>query len=186
MAFVFAPGILSATGLSAYQQGNYQGALKDFEQRLPSGAVAAEIKFDAGAAAYKAGDFKKAAGFFSEAMTAGKKKIKEAATYNLANALVRTGEAAQESDAKLSEWKNALQHYDTVLKATPANAQAKENRDIVLKLNEDLKKLARMMIGTTEFGTARRFFHDKDGVPYLRRSKGQVSSLERSPVRAAP
>jgi Ca-activated chloride channel family protein len=127
-------------GINAYQKGDYETALKDFEKKLQSGANAAEIKFDAGAAAYKAGDFKKAAGYFSEAMTSEKKKIKEAATYNLANALVRTGEAAQESEAKLSEWKNALQHYETVLKASPSNAQAKENRDIVLKLIEDLKK----------------------------------------------
>lgn len=127
-------------GINAYQKGDYETALKDFEKKLQSGANAAEIKFDAGAAAYKSGDFKKAAGYFSEAMTSEKKKIKEAATYNLANALVRTGEAAQESEAKLSEWKNALQHYETVLKDSPSNAQAKENRDIVLKLIEDQKK----------------------------------------------
>jgi len=130
----------ASAGINAYQKGDYETALKDFEKKLQTGASAAEIKFDAGAAAYKAGDFKKAAGYFSEAMTSGKSKIKEAATYNLANALVRTGEAARESEAKLSEWKNALQHYETVLKDAPSNTQAKENREIVLKLIEDQKK----------------------------------------------
>ncbi len=130
----------SASGLSDYRQGNYQGALKDFESRLQKGASAAEIKFDAGAAAYKAGDFKKAAGYFSEAMTSAKQKIRTDATYNLANALVRTGEAAKESEAKLADWKNALQHYETVLKEAPKNDAARENRDIVRKLIEDLKK----------------------------------------------
>ena len=130
----------SASGLSDYKQGNYQGALKDFESRLEKGANAAEIKFDAGAAAYKAGDFKKAAGYFSEAMTSAKQKLRDDATYNLANALVRTGEAAQESEAKLADWKNALQHYEGVLKSDPKNVQAKENRDIVKKLIEDQKK----------------------------------------------
>lgn len=130
----------SASGLSDYKQGNYQGALKDFESRLEKGATAAEIKFDAGAAAYKAGDFKKAAGYFSEAMTSAKQKLRDDATYNLANALVRTGEAAQESEAKLADWKNALQHYESVLKSDPKNVPAKENRDIVKKLIEDQKK----------------------------------------------
>jgi Ca-activated chloride channel family protein len=130
----------SASGLSDYRQGNYQGALKDFESRLQKGASAAEIKFDAGAAAYKAGDFKKAAGYFSEAMTSAKQKIRTDATYNLANALVRTGEAAKESEAKLADWKNALQHYETVLKDSPKNERARENRDIVRKLIEDLKR----------------------------------------------
>jgi Ca-activated chloride channel family protein len=131
---------LHASGLNDYRQGNYQGALQDFEKRLKAGDSMPEIKFDAGAAAYKAGDFQKAAGYFSEAMTSPKPKIREAATYNLANSLVRSGEAAKENDAKLSDWKNALQHYETVIKADPANARAKENRDIVKKLIEDLKK----------------------------------------------
>lgn len=135
-----AGGNAMASGLTDYNRGNYQGALQDFEKRLQAGATAAEIKFDAGAAAYKAGDFKKAAGYFSEAMTCGKEKIKKAATYNLANALVRSGEAVQESEAKLSDWQNALQHYETVLKADPKDVNAKENRDIVKKLIEDLKK----------------------------------------------
>jgi Ca-activated chloride channel family protein len=131
---------LHASGLNDYRQGNYQGALQDFEKRLKAGDSMPEIKFDAGAAAYKAGDFQKAAGYFSEAMTSPKPKIRDAATYNLANSLVRSGEAAKENDAKLSDWKNALQHYETVIKADPANARAKENRDIVKKLIEDLKK----------------------------------------------
>ena len=131
---------MHASGLNDYQQGNYQGALQDFEKRLKSGETIPEVKFDAGAAAYKSGDYQKAAGYFSEAMTATKPKIRDAATYNLANSLVRAGEAAKENDAKLSDWKNALQHYETVIKTDPMNGKAKENRDIVKKLIEDLKK----------------------------------------------
>lgn len=134
------PLSLHASGLTDYNQGNYQGALKDFEKRIQSGAASPEIRFDAGAAAYKAGDYKKAAEYFSDAMTSANPKIRDAATYNLANSLVRTGEAAKENEAKLSDWKNSLQHYETVLKSTPNNTQAKENRDIVKKLIEDLKK----------------------------------------------
>ena len=130
----------SASGLSDYRQGNFQGALKDFESRLQKGATADEIRFDAGAAAYKAGNFKKAAGYFSEAMTSAKRKIRDDATYNLANVLVRTGEEVQESEAKLADWKNALQHYETVLKSNPKNVPARENRDLVRQLIEDLKK----------------------------------------------
>jgi len=133
-------GSVSASGLTDYREGNYQGALKDFENRLQKGAAAEEIRFDAGAAAYKAGDYKKAAGYFSEAMTSLKRKIRDDATYNLANALVRTGEAAQETEAKLADGKNALQHNETVLKSDFGNTRAKENREIVRKLIEELKK----------------------------------------------
>jgi Ca-activated chloride channel family protein len=127
-------------GINAYQAGDYETALKDFEKKLQSGANVPEIKFDAGAAAYKAGDYKKAADYFAGAMTSSNPKIRDAATYNLANSLVRSGEAVEEKEGKLSDWKNALQHYETVLKDHPANAQAKENRDIVKKLIEDLNK----------------------------------------------
>ena len=130
----------ASSGISDYQQGNYQGALKDFEQRLQSGAKTPEIRFDAGAAAYKAGDFKKAAEYFSAAMTSTVPKIRDAATYNLANSLVRSGESADGKEAKLSDWNNALQHYETVLKDHSSDARAKENRDIVRKLIADLNR----------------------------------------------
>lgn len=130
----------ASSGLSDYQQGNYQGALKDFEQRLQSGATTPEIRFDAGAAAYKAGDFKKAAEYFSAAMTSTVPKIRDAATYNLANSLVRSGESADGKEAKLSDWNNAMQHYETVLKDHSSDASAKENRDIVRKLIADLNR----------------------------------------------
>ena len=130
----------ASSGLSDYQQGNYQGALKDFEQRLQSGATTPEIRFDAGAAAYKAGDFKKAAEYFSAAMTSTDPKIRDAATYNLANSLVRSGESADGKEAKLSDWNNALQHYETVLKDHSSDARAKENCDIVRKLIADLNR----------------------------------------------
>jgi len=130
----------ASSGISDYQQGNYQGALKDFEQRLQSGATTPEIRFDAGAAAYKAGDFKKAAEYFSAAMTSTDPKIRDAATYNLANSLVRSGESVEGKEAKLSDWNNALQHYETVLKDHSSDAKAKENRDIVRKLIADLNR----------------------------------------------
>ena len=138
--FLLPASLNAASGINEYQQGNYQGALTDFEKRLQSGDNAPAIRFDAGAAAYKAGDFKKAADYFSSAMTSKDPKIRDAATYNLANSLVRSGEAAEEKEGKLSDWRNALQHYETVLKDHPANAQAKENREIVKKLIEDLNK----------------------------------------------
>jgi Ca-activated chloride channel family protein len=142
LLILLVPGSLSAatSGINDYQQGNYQKALKDFEQRLQSGANAPEIRFDAGAAAYKAGDFKKAADYFAAAMTSTDPKIRDTATYNLANSLVRSGEGADGKEAKLSDWNNALQHYETVLKDRPSDAKAKENREIVRKLIADLNK----------------------------------------------
>lgn len=141
LSFIFFPKSLQATpGISDYQKGNYQQALTIFENRLKAGHAVDEVGFDAGAAAYQQGDYKKAISYFTGAMTSSSPKIQQAATYNLANALVRSGEAATESTEKLSDWKSAIQHYDTVLKKDPKNKEAQENREIVKKLIEDFKK----------------------------------------------
>ncbi|MBX9742157.1 MAG: VWA domain-containing protein [Chthoniobacterales bacterium] len=126
--------------LSAYAQGDYANALRDFEQQIQSGSPSRALRFDAGAAAYKQQDYKKAETYFTQAMTSSSKQIQQMATYNLANTLVRQGETAQKKAEKLADWNNALQHYETVLKADPHNKNAQENRDLVKKMIEKLKQ----------------------------------------------
>ena len=140
VALIAASNAQATPGIQEYQQGNYEAALQSFEQRLEKIPSSPEVRFNAGTAAYKKGDYQKAADYFTSAMTASDQKLQEAATYNLANTLVRSGEQQQDRDIKLSDWKNALQHYDTVLKQDPNNKNAKENRDLVKKLMEDLQK----------------------------------------------
>ncbi|MFZ4115378.1 MAG: VWA domain-containing protein [Chthoniobacterales bacterium] len=127
-------------GLNEYNQGNYGAALTTFEEQLKHGNDSDEARFDAGAAAYKQGYYKKAIDYFTGAMTSSSPKIQQASTYNLANALAREGERVTSGPEKLSDWKSAIEHYDTVLKADPNNKQAKENQAIVKKMIEDFKK----------------------------------------------
>jgi Ca-activated chloride channel family protein len=133
--------VLHATpGIKEYERGDYEAALQRFEQRLNTLPSSPQVRFDAGTAAYKHGDYQKAADYFTAAMTSSDLKLQEDATYNLANTLVRSGEQQQDPETKLSHWKNALQHYDTVLKQDPHNKNAKENRALVEKLIEKLKQ----------------------------------------------
>lgn len=140
VALIAASSTQATPGIQEYQEGNYEAALQSFEQRLEKIPSSPEVRFDAGTAAYKKGDYQKAADYFTSAMTASDQKLQEAATYNLANTLVRSGEKEQDRATKLSDWKNALQHYDTVLKQDPKNKNAKENRDLVKKLIDELEK----------------------------------------------
>ncbi len=140
LVLISASGAEATPGIQEYEQGNYEAALQRFEQRLEKIPSSPEVRFDAGAAAYKKGDYQKAERYFTDAMTSSDLKLQEAATYNLANTLVRSGEKQQDRSLKLSDWKNALQHYDTVLKQDPNNKNAKENRDLVKKMIEDLQK----------------------------------------------
>lgn len=130
----------AATGYEAYQAGDYQKAMTDFESRLQTAPDSTKLQFDAGAASYKLGDFGKAVDHFTKALLAEDQKLREDASYNLGNSLVRRGESAQGKEEKKADWKNAIQHYTEALNIQPKNKRAEENREIVKKMLEDLEK----------------------------------------------
>ncbi|MEI8312230.1 MAG: VWA domain-containing protein [Verrucomicrobiota bacterium] len=128
------------TGLQDYQSGNFDKARKVFEQQLKSTPDSREVQFNAGASAYKLGDFEQAISHFTNALLSEDSKLREDAAYNLANSLVRRGEAASDKTAKKADWKNAVEQYTEALNLDSKNKQAQENRDIVKKLIEELDK----------------------------------------------
>ena len=134
------PSQAATTGLEEFQSGQFDKARQAFEQRLKSAPDSRELQFNAGASAYKLGDFEQAVSHFTSALLTEDKKLREGAAYNLANALVRRGEAAKDNKAKKADWKNAIEQYTEALNIDPKNRQAAENRDIVKKLLEDLEK----------------------------------------------
>ena len=127
-------------GLQDYMAGQFEQAGDAFEKGLQSEPDSRPLQFNAGAAAYKSGKFDQAISHFTKALLSEDKKRREEASYNLANSLVRTGEAAKEKEAKKTAWKSAIEHYSEALKLNPANKFAKENHDIVNKLLKDLEK----------------------------------------------
>lgn len=131
---------LGGTGLDEYQAGNYGKAMADFEHRLKAEPESDKLQFNAGAAAYKLGDFEKAVDYFTHSLLTQEKELQEQSFYNLANALFRRGEQLQEKDRKKADWKNAIQHYDQALKLDSKNKEARENREIVKKMLEELEK----------------------------------------------
>jgi Ca-activated chloride channel family protein len=98
----------AVTGLEEYQAGNFEKAKAEFERRLQALPDSDKLNFNAGAASYKSGDFAKAVDHFTKALLSDDKKLREDASYNLANSLVRRGEAAKGSEEKKADWKNAI------------------------------------------------------------------------------
>lgn len=90
----------AVTGLEEYQAGNFEKAKAEFERRLQALPDSDKLNFNAGAASYKSGDFAKAVDHFTKALLSDDKKLREDASYNLANSLVRRGEAAKGSEEK--------------------------------------------------------------------------------------
>src|SRR5437773_2706657 len=59
--------------------------------------------------------------------------------YNPLNTLYQNSETEKSDDKKLSDWTDALNHYDQTLKLDPQDKDAKDNYDYVKKKIEELK-----------------------------------------------
>jgi Ca-activated chloride channel family protein len=123
-------------GVEAFERKDYPGARTEFDRQLARQPDRLEMQFNVGSAAYKQGDLDTALGAFSRAVTSPDPALREKAAYNLGNTLFQRGARQQDKEARKSEWKNAIQHYDEALKVDPKDENAIYNRDLVLKLLE--------------------------------------------------
>ena len=117
--------------------------IKQFQETLkehPRTEASDKIQFDSGAAAYKMKEYGKALESFSQALLSRDAGLQGSSHYNLGNTLYQRGDAQKADDKKLTDWNNALQHYDETLKLNPQNKEAKENRDFVQRKIDELKK----------------------------------------------
>ena len=129
-------------GLDAYRNGKFEDAYSHFQETLkahPQSRAEDKLQFDSGAAAYKLKDYSKALESFSQALLSRDTGLQSKSNYNLGNTLYQRGEAEKSDEKKLSDWTNALDHYEETLKVEPQNKEAKENYEYVKKKIEELK-----------------------------------------------
>ena len=132
----------TAPGLDAYRSGKFEDAYSQFQGTLkshPQSRAEDKLQFDSGAAAYKLKDYSKALESFSQALLSPDIALQSKGHYNLGNTLYQRGEAQKSDDKKLSDWTNALDHYEQTLKLDPQNKEAKDNYDYVKRKIEELK-----------------------------------------------
>jgi Ca-activated chloride channel family protein len=132
----------AAPGLDAYREGKFGDAYSQFQQTLkthPQSRSEDKLQFDSGAAAYKSDEYGKALESFSQALLSPNTGLQSKSHYNLGNTLYERGETQKSDDKKLSDWTNALEHYEQTLKLEPKNKEAKDNYDYVKKKIEELK-----------------------------------------------
>jgi Ca-activated chloride channel family protein len=135
--------LASVPALDAYREGKFDEAYRQFQETLkshPNSRAEDKLQFDSGAAAYKLKDYGKALEAFSQALLSPDAQVQSMSHYNLGNTLYQRGEAQQSDDKKLTDWTNALQHYEQTLKLEPQNTEAKDNYQYVKKKIEELKK----------------------------------------------
>jgi Ca-activated chloride channel family protein len=142
MMFLSSSLFATAPGHDAYRNWKFEDAYGQFQQTLkthPESRAEDKLQFDSGAAAYKLKDYSKAMESFSQALLSKDIGLQSKGHYNLGNTLYQRGEAQKADDKKLSDWANALDHYEQTLKLDPQNKEAKDNYDYVKKKIEELK-----------------------------------------------
>lgn len=134
------PALSAPSGLTAYEQGDYQSARRAFEQRLNMEPDSPSLQLNAGTAAYRLKDYGKASEYFSRAMLAEDPALRSAAEFNLGNTLFRQGEGQEDKEKKVTDWKDAIAKYEAALKTRPDYTEAKENKERVEELLKQLEQ----------------------------------------------
>jgi Ca-activated chloride channel family protein len=141
------PVFSAVSGLNFYRDGKYPEAYEAFQDDLkthPHSPDKDKIQFNTGAAAYQMHSYDKAAEAFSQALLSDDKTVQSKSHFNLGNTLYRRGESLKNDEKKLTDWTDALRHYDQTLKLDPNSNEAKENYEFVRAKIEELKKKPEM------------------------------------------
>jgi Ca-activated chloride channel family protein len=144
LSFLFAGTCLAAApGLDAYRDEKFSEAFQEFEKTLkehPNTHAADKIEFDAGAAAYKMGDYNKALEWFSRSLLSKDKTLQEKSHYNIGRTLEERADRAENNEKALKDLSNAQSHYEEALKIDPKDERAKANLEEVKNKIERLKQ----------------------------------------------
>jgi Ca-activated chloride channel family protein len=123
-----------------YKKGNFKESHDEYDRLLEKKPDDPKLNYNAGAAAYRDGQYDAAVKGFSNATKAPELDLQEMAYYNLGNANYRLGAGQLAPDKKMALWHEAVQNYESALKLNPKDADAQFNHDLVKKELEELKK----------------------------------------------
>ncbi|MDF1655958.1 MAG: VWA domain-containing protein [Verrucomicrobiales bacterium] len=151
------------SGHEAYQRREFDEAIQAYEGALaekPSNNDRTRLNLAIGAAAFRKGDYERAAEAYGQALIEPKEGFREHAHYNLGNTLFRKGEAAlaalgqaanpdqlqnlegppEQIEAVLDQWESAVEHYESALTLNADSQKTAHNIEVVRKRIEELKK----------------------------------------------
>ena len=123
-------------GNAAYREGNYDEALKSYEQAGEQEPDSGRIHFNKGAALYQQGDYSKALDEFEKAAVAGNaagdREFEARAKYNAGNSLFRQGEKQQTTAPRgaVDSLNRSVEAYRRAIQLNPALADAAHNLEV--------------------------------------------------------
>lgn len=122
--------------LEKYKRGEFEKAREEYEKLAKEKPEDFRLRFNAGAAAYKQGDYKGAAGLFEQVLRSPDLSLQQQGWYNLGNSRFQTGEAEQDPSKKREQWEQALASYNAALKLNPSDPDARGNYEHVRRAIE--------------------------------------------------
>lgn len=162
---------LSATALSndalvsgsqALEEERYDDAIGIYEGALAGRATQKDrtrLQFGLGAAAFRKGDFERAAEAYGNALLQKSRHLRELAHYNLGNTLYSQGKSellalqkpanpdqlqsisapSDAMDSAIQQWESAIEHYESALRLNAENDLARHNVEVVRNALDELK-----------------------------------------------
>jgi Ca-activated chloride channel homolog len=129
-----------SSALREYEAGNYDQALKEYHRLLQQRTNDHRLHFNAGAAAYRDRKFDEAAKQFNATLDSPDLKLQGLGYYNEGNALYHLGERSPDPKQRQEAWQKALQDYQSSMKLSSQDPDAKFNYEFVKKKLEELKQ----------------------------------------------
>jgi Ca-activated chloride channel family protein len=144
-------GSLRAAAVSAedaYKKGDFATAAQEYAAAAKRFPDKPALPFNAGTAAYRAGQFPQAAEAFQDSIKravsgdAARLADQEDAYYNLGNTLYRTGQKTEDSAPQqtIQTWTQAVKAYETALQLRADDADSQFNRDFVKRKIAELQQ----------------------------------------------
>jgi len=126
----------------AYQKGDFAKSQQDYAATAAKEPAKAELQFNTGSAAYKAGDYAQAASGFEKSLKTEQIPLQQEAYYNIGNTKYRLGQKTEKENPQetIRTWEEAVKSYDAALQIKVDDADAKHNRDFVQQKIDQLKK----------------------------------------------
>ena len=141
LAFLNPHGVGVPRRLVRLRAGNYEAARTAFEQRSRWSRMRRPSNSTPHGRLPPQG-LQQGLEYFSRAMLAEDPGLRSAAEFNLGNTLFRQGEGQEDKAKRITDWKDAIAKYDAAMKTRPGYTEAKENKERVEKLLEELEKAA--------------------------------------------
>lgn len=165
LALTVSSGARASSGEDAFAAEDYLGAAEYYRQQLEKTPDSPKLQYNFGASSYKNNMYDDAIQAFTSALKSEDIELQKRSYFNLGNSHFQKGVESQQGDASatVEEWKQAITAMDSVLKFTPDDERAKNNREVIAKQLEQLEK--QMEQQENQDGQENKDSNSQDGEP---------------------